>query len=182
MMAEAWSEWRYPNAIAYVNAYGGNWINEANIYAEDGAFATSNGVDTRYIIGQQYGFDAVLPSDAIILGIEQKLVCKSTIANQSRWAHRRLWPTIWSTKIANSVNNIPDTLTDMTLGGASDTWGYANPPRSQVIKNIFGAACKGRAEGGSMISLDTIAMRIYYSSDSIPSGNPPIMEAGLIAI
>ncbi len=116
--------WRTPTAV---EANGVVASFPANIGSADGATLTATG----------FGFDAVLPSGAILAGIEVEIVATcSTAGRASDLAVTLLG--LYGQPDNKSAGAITSSSTPRTYGGESDLWGIENARRADVVAPGFG--------------------------------------------
>lgn len=170
---------KYPTTTTTVNGTGldSQWANPANIFADDGANATSAFFNTIFQTQELNGatFGMGIPSNAVIDGIKVEMEVPSSnrwATNNSTFQLKKAGVLIGDNKIATaSVSaNIH------TMGSSTDLWGTTWTP-AQINAANFGfgfVAGLSSSPNDFSIAVDFVRVTVYwhYSVDVSPADVP----------
>jgi hypothetical protein len=168
---------------ARAGSSGAGWNNVANVTADDAAYADhpfipggSPGKYTEWLTGTNLGF--AIPAAATILGIVVEYEWRESFV-ASDWKNDAMQLIKGGTIQGDDKgtgNNIPNSWTIESFGGAADLWGLGWSAADLNAAN-FGVAFSGEDTAGSnsAVHVDFIRITVYYQDCASPADHPPVM-------
>lgn len=168
---------------ARAGSSGAGWNNVANVTADDGNYADhpfipggSPGKYTEWLTGTNLGF--AIPAAATILGIVVEYEWRESFV-ASDWKNDAMQLIKGGTIQGDDKgtgNNIPNSWTIESFGGAADLWGLGWSAADLNAAN-FGVAFSGEDTAGSnsAVHVDFIRITVYYQDCASPADHPTQM-------
>lgn len=165
-----------PSTASNDNSVGTEtWSNANNIGAYDGNAATASpadGEETYYLKGTNFGFS--IPTSATIDGIEFTFSRSSSqTATYDNGVYLVLSNSSLGTTDKSSGTQWANTLSNITYGGSTDTWGEALSP-SDINSVNFGVAVSAHNQHPlftATLNVDHYELVIYYTDNDPTDDN-----------
>ena len=159
---------------------GDNWSNPNNITYEDTLHKAnstpSDGEYSDWLTATNFGFS--IPSDQQIDGIEVLIDCKANYNDRDYIVDLYLYD--GSSQLGNDNGNdtyLQSSQTDLTFGGATDTWGASLTP---TIVNDSGFGVQICDKNDNTFSgypyMYYVKMKVYYSPAPVSTTPKPIIN------
>ncbi len=176
------TSWRVPGAAtnygyAGSNGWGGSVsaIQTSNDVSMSATNSTKSASSSQHLRVTSFGFSAELPSNAVILGVEMTIECRSSTAGTTDNTIMLVYGSAGSSADHISSNkafaswgtNTPDPI--YTYGGSADVWG-ATLTAAIINDTSFGATILLNQGASAQTWIDQIRMRVYYTQLSIYYG------------
>lgn len=174
--------------------YGNGFeVTPQNAYADGGGSAQNiNGAGDRHEY-YNFGFNAVIPADAVITGIEVRLDgWVDQAADNARFTVDLTWNQAVNFTTAQATRNLTTTESTTVLGGPTELWGRTAWTVGELADEIFAVRINSVASGPTAnqrdFFLDYVTVRVYYAtarlrgtvfSDDDANGVQNGAEAGL---
>ena len=161
----------YPGTAADDNSIGNEqWNNVSSVLAEDATPAVDSssfpGDITHYLKVTNFNFH--IPTNATILGVKAEVKKKrgnATFTVNDYSVKLVVGGSVAGNSKADATTNWPTSLTYVTYGGSTDTWGNTLDP-SYINASNFGMAIAAINNGigaSSMAQIDVVRLTVYYS-------------------
>lgn len=144
-----------------------NGVNAPNIVADDGVTSSMGDASGSTLLVRDFGFDALVPAGAKILGVELEIERWAAAADVMQDLACTLIGIIGQPE-NKSRGRIPISSGTIlvTYGGAEDVWGIENIVRDDIADTGFGFtwSIDRIAEAtGSVVSVDFVRARVHYA-------------------
>lgn len=162
------------------NANDVGWTNPQNVYGAGEATASFTAGETPYLRYKGFTGLTVIPSDATIDGIELKVTGRTSAAQDYSYLF-----------VGDVVTGIPQAVTaqscplpvhasvngDVLVGGSTNLWGGADTPApwapADVTDADFGVSGAWGTTAANTVNLDSLFMKVYYTTAGTGSPPPP---------
>jgi len=160
--------WKLGGTAATVSVGGVPWATPSNVLTDDANAAVIAGSTFDYSdILRVTNFAFGIPGGATINGIEMKYRRRNTTNNDIKELETKL--VLSGTKVGNNKadgatfwNSVNETI---TVGGASDLWGWGSATVANINNSAFGISLESEDSGSGSDTwrIEAVFMKIYYT-------------------